>query len=280
MVTLSCDAEGPGDFRLCLARFGNTGESFLGSCGMLCHLRGLLSLLPREGEPSLKDVFRGGVGESVSMLFLSSCSNSSDINTGLNITFKASSSSLDLAKKFFLVKGALLASCSASSTNKYFFGALGDYTIYEYHKKIYGTPSLTFLYGLGGLIGFLGSSSILLAPEDSLSMASLLKAGQLVRTTFEELLASSIAYPLHYIVSRHYVNRNKRHAHHRINYHRNYPRPYLRVCMPIYILNAASIPLASSKIRIQLKKEVAHVYVNVFKSKEPHLYCEIIVYIT
>ena len=110
---MSCEAEGPGDFSLCLARFGNTGESFLGSCGILCHLRGLFSLLPRAGEPSVKDVFRRGVGESLNKLFLSICSYSSDSeNTGLNITFKASSFSSDLARKFFFVKGALLDCCS------------------------------------------------------------------------------------------------------------------------------------------------------------------------
>ena len=105
-----CETGGPGDFSRCLAIPGNTGESFFGSCGILCHLRGLFSLLlPRDGEPSVKDVFRGGVGESVNMLFFSNCSYSSDSeNTGLNITFKASSLSFDLAKKFFFVKGAVL----------------------------------------------------------------------------------------------------------------------------------------------------------------------------
>lgn len=116
VVTVSCEADGPGDFSLCLATFGNSGECFfiMGSCGMLCHLRGLFSLLlPRLGEPSVKDAFRGGVGESANMLFLSNCSYSSDNeNTGLNITFTASSPSFELTENFFLVKGALLDCCS------------------------------------------------------------------------------------------------------------------------------------------------------------------------
>lgn len=148
---VSCEAEGPGDFSRCLAIPGNTGEFLLlGSWGILCHLRGLFSLLlPREGEPSVKDVFRGGVGESVNMLFLSNCSYSSDSeNTGLNITFKASSFSSDLAKKFFFVKGVVLGCWSDWSTNKYFLGALGDCTNNSHHKRleiVYGTPNLTFL---------------------------------------------------------------------------------------------------------------------------------------
>ena len=56
-------------------------------------------------------------------------------------------------------------------------------------------------------------------PGDSLpnrlSMGDVvLNAGQLVRTESEELLASSIAHPLHYIVLTYYVNRNIWHAHH------------------------------------------------------------------
>ena len=134
---VNCEDDGPGDFSLCLAMPGSTGESFLGSWGMLCHLRGLFSLLTRDGEPSVKDVFRGGVGESVNMLFLSNCSNSSDSEkTGLNITFKASSLSSDLVRKFFFVKGALFGCWSVCSTSRYFLGALGDYTKYGYHKRI------------------------------------------------------------------------------------------------------------------------------------------------
>lgn len=107
--------------------FGSDGECLLGSCGILCHLRGLFSLLPRDGEPLVKEAFRGGVGESVNMLFFSNCSYSSDSEkTGLNITFRASSS---LARNFFFVKGALF-DWSVGSTNKCFLGALGDYNVH------------------------------------------------------------------------------------------------------------------------------------------------------
>lgn len=130
-LLLHCEDEGAGDFSRCLAMLG-TGDGFLVSCGMLCHLLGLFSLLARwDKSPASKDPLRVGVGEALSM---SNSSNSSAWEkTGLKITL-AASSLFSRLKLLFLI-GALFGCSLCWSTRIYFLGALGDYISNSYQKQ-------------------------------------------------------------------------------------------------------------------------------------------------